>query len=302
MKFLVSITTIVLVFAMNRFHEDYFKDGNNFFEEFGYKNSTEVFKIDQKIRNLIEVFKERQKNRTQILNEIEKNRTQSLNEIECTKTFYEYIKDDNLYNVLDDIMKINMGVKKLSKNFLIEMNAKLKPYLKARSKLAFRRKSLCENSSMKITFSTKTNAGFLAFLNSKKIGQRIGNWIINDSQKLLRLELRLTLNKNWQNIKYAITFSPYPMQHKTSQKRKLDVVIRFTLKKIKEDKNDDNLTITKDEQNWRLTGKHFFNTLYVLIIIFMFKIRFNVIIDFPCHLHFSFPTLVRIRIQIILKR
>ena len=53
MKFLVSITTIVLVFAMNRFHEDYFKDANNLFEEIGYKNSTEVFKIDLKIRNLI---------------------------------------------------------------------------------------------------------------------------------------------------------------------------------------------------------------------------------------------------------
>ena len=64
MKFLVSITTIVLVFAMNRFHEDYFKDANNLFEEIGYKNLTEVFKIDLKIRNLIEVFKERQKNRT----------------------------------------------------------------------------------------------------------------------------------------------------------------------------------------------------------------------------------------------
>ena len=298
MKFLVSITTIVLVFAMNRFHEDYFKDGINFFEEIGYKNSTEVFKIDLKIRKLIEVFKERQKNRTRSLNEIEKNRTRSLNEIECTKTFYEYIKDDNLYNVLDGIMKNNMEVKKLSRNFLIEMNTKLKPYLKARSKLAFRGKSLCENSSMKITFSTKTHAGFLAFLNSKKIGQRIGNWIINDSQRLLRLELRLTLNKNWQNIKYAITFSPYPMQHKASQKHKLDVVIRFTLKKIKE---DNNLTITKDEHYWKLTGKHFLNTLYVLIVIFMFKFRFNLIIDFPCHCHGS-PTLVRIRFQIILKR
>ena len=301
MKFLVSITTIVLVFAMNRFHEDYFKDGNNFFEEIGYKNSTEVFKIDLKIRNLIEVFKERQKNRTRNLNEIEKNRTQSLNEIECTKTFYEYIKDDNLYNVLDDIMKNNMGVKKLSRNFLTEMNTKLKPYLKARSKLAFRGKSLCENSSMKIKFSTKTHTGILAFLNSKQIGHRIANWIINDSQKLLRLELRLTLNKNWQNIKYAITFSPYPMPHKASQKRKLDVVIRFTLKKIKEDKNDDNLTITKDEQNWKLTGKHFLNTLYVLIVIFMFKFRFNVIIDFPCRYH-HYGSLVRIRFQIILKR
>ena len=301
MKFLVSITTIVLVFAMNRFHEDYFKDGNNFFGEIGYKNTTEVFKIDLKIRNLIEVFKERQKNRTRNLNEIENNRTQSLNEIECTKTFYEYIKDDNLYNVLDDIMKNNVGVKKLSRNFLTEMNTKLKPYLNARSKPAFRGKSLCENSSMKITFSTKTHVGFIAFLNSKKTGQRIDNWIINDSQKLLRLEFRLTLNKNWPNIKYAITFSPFTMQHKASQKHKLDLVIRFTLKKIKEDKNDDNLTITKDEQNWKLTGKHFLNTLYVLVVIFMFKFRFNVIIDFPCRCHGS-PTLVRIRFQIILKR
>ena len=76
MKFLVSIAKLVLVFAMNRFHEDYFKDANNFFEEISYKNSTEVFKIDQKIRNFVKVFQERRK-----------NRIRSLNEIECTKTF-----------------------------------------------------------------------------------------------------------------------------------------------------------------------------------------------------------------------
>ena len=211
MKFLLATITLGIVFAMNRFHEDYFKDANNLFEEIGYKNSTEVFKIDQKIRNFVKVFQERRK-----------NRIRSLNEIECTKTF-----------------------------------------------------------------STKTHTRILAFLSFRKIGQIMDDWIIDDSQKLLILELRLTLKKNWRNIKYAITYSPYPMPHHEPQKHKLDVEIRFALRNTKEDKTDNSLMITKDEQNWKLTGKGFINTLYVLIIIFIFNFRFNVIIDF--HSHFSFP-------------
>ena len=126
------------------------------------------------------------------------------------------------------------------------------------------------------------------------------DWIIDDSQKLLILELRLTLKKNWRNIKYAITYSPYPMPHHESQKHKLDVEIRFALRNTKEDKTDNSLMITKDEQNWKLTGKGFINTLYVLIIIFIFNFRFNVIIDFHSHLYG--PILVRFRFQIILMR
>ena len=91
------------------------------------------------------------------------------------------------------------------------------------------------------------------------------------------------------------------MLHHESQKYKLDVEIRFALRNTKEDKADNSLMITKDKHNWKLTGKGFLYTLYVLIVIFMFKFRFNVIIDFPCRCHGS-PTLVRIRIQIILKR
>ena len=294
MKFLVSIiTTLVLVFAMNLFHEDYFKDASNFFEEINYKNSTEVFKIDQKIGNFFEVLQERRR-----------NRTRSLNEIECTKTFYKYIKDDPgyLFYLLDYVMKNNTEVKKLLRKFPIEMKTKskrfqLKPYLRKRTKMAFREKTLCVYSSMKIKFTTKTHTGILAFLSSRQIGQIMDDWIIDDSQKLLRLELRLT--RIWQDFKYAITYSPYPIiPHHESQKHKLDVEIRFALRNTKEDKTDDSLKITKDEQNWKLRGKGFLNTLYVLIIILMCKIRFNVIIDFNCH-HYS---LVRFRFQIILMR
>ena len=96
MKFLLATITFVLVFAMNLFHDDHFKNANNFFKEIVYKNTTEVFHVEKEIRKLIEAFKERQKIRTRSQNEIEKNRTRSLNEIECTKIFYEYIKDDDL--------------------------------------------------------------------------------------------------------------------------------------------------------------------------------------------------------------
>ena len=140
------------------------------------------------------------------------------------------------------------------------------------------------------------------FLSSRRIGQIMEDWVINDSQKLLRLQLRLKMKKNRQNIKYAITFSPYSMPHRNSQKHKLDVEIRFTLRKTKEDKTDNNLMIITDEQDWKLTGQQFINTLYVLIIIFMFKFRFNVIIDFRSYRNCSWRTLVRFRFQIIFKR
>ena len=154
---------------------------------------------------------------------------------------------DDIFNLWDNVLKNNMEVEKLSRKLLIEMKTKLKPYLKARAKLAFKEKSFCENSFMKITFSTKTHPGILAFLSSRKIGQIMDDWIIDDSQKILRLEPRLTLKKNWRNIKYAITYSPYPMPQHESQKHKLDVDIRFALRNTKEDKTDNSLMITKDE-------------------------------------------------------
>ena len=279
----LTIVPISLAIIMNQFHDDI----DFFCEEIGYV-SNEVM-----IKKFLKSFGERKK-----------HMTRSLNEIECTKTFYEFIKEDqyDIFNVWDNVLKSNMEVEKLSMKLLIEMKTKLKPYLKARAKLAFREKSLCENSFMKITFSTKTHPGILAFLSSRKIGQIMDDWVINNSLKLLKLELRLTLNKNWQNIKYAIVFSPYSMPHKDSQKHKIDVEIRFSLRKTIEDKTENNLLITTGQQDWKLTGQHFLNTLYVLIIIFMFKFRFNVIIDFRSYRNCCWRTLVRFRFQIILKR
>ena len=48
------------------------------------------------------------------------------------------------------------------------------------------------------------------------------------------------------------------MPHHESQKHKLDVEIKFAFGNTKEDKTDINL-------NWKLTGKGFLNTVYVLI-------------------------------------
>ena len=207
-----TIVPISLAIIMIQFHDDI----DFFCEEIGYV-SNEVM-----IRKFLKSFGERKK-----------HMTRSLNEIECTKTFYEFIKEDqdDIFNLWDNVLKNNMEVEKLSRKLLIEMKTKLKPYLKARAKLAFREKSLCENSFMKITFS-----------------------------------------------------------------------IRFLLRKTIEDKTENNLLITTDQQDWKLTGQHFLNTLYVLIVIFMFKFRFNVIIDFRSYRNCNWKTLVRFRFQIIFKR
>ena len=310
MKFLLATITLVIIFAINRFHEDNFKDATNFFKEIVYKNTTEVFHVETEIRNLIEPFKERQKNRTRTQNEIEKNRTRSLNEIECTKIFYEYIKDDDLseaWNTKD--LKISdpriFKEIKIWWKFRNEMKNKLKPYLKTRAKMAFEENSLCENSFLKITFSTSTSippVGFLQLLRSKTIGPLL-DFFHSDSQKLIRIELRMILGENF-NIKTMITFSTYTLPHYCcgltnedfSKLEILNVEIRLTLAKTKADETENNLKITKDEQNWELTGQHFLNTLYVLILIFVFKSRFLVIIDFNCQNNDGNSMLVRFQI------
>ena len=312
MKFLLATITLVIVFAMNRFHEDHFKDANIFFKEIVYKNTTEVFHVETEIRKLIEAFKERQKNRTRSQNEIEKNRTRSLNEIECTKIFYEYIKDDDLseaWNTKD--LKISdpriFKEIKISRKFQNEMKNKLKPYLKTRAIMAFGENSLCKNSFMKVTFSTTSlpPVGYLPFLSSK-IGRLLDFFNLNP-QKLLGIQFRLTLGEvfNTKPIKIAYTTrwrlftTPDYLGLTNEDFPKLEILnveIRLTLRKTKEDETDNNLKITKDEQNWEFTGTHFLNTLYVLILIFVFKTRFHVIIDFNCQNNDGKPILVRFQI------
>ena len=311
MKFLLATVTLVIVFAMNRFHEDHFKDANKFFREIVYKNTTEVFHVETEIRKLIEAFKERQKNRTRSQNEIEKNRTRSLNEIECTKIFYEYIKDDDLseaWNTKD--LKISdpriFKEIKISRKFRNEMKNKLKPYLKTRAKMAFGKNSLCENSFLKITFSTTSlpPVGFLPFLSSK-IG-RLLDFFYSNSQKL-KTNFRLTLGEIFDTkpkkigytTRWRLITTPDYLGLTNEDFPKLEILnveIRLTLRKTKEDETDNNLKITKDEQNWEFTGTHFLNTLYVLILIFVFKTRFHVIIDFNCQNNDGKPILVRFQI------
>ena len=302
MKFLLATITLVIVFSMNRFHEDHFKDTNIFFKE----NTTEVFHLKKEIRKFIEAFKERQKNRTRSVNEIEKNRTRSLNEMECTKIFYEYIKDDNLSDAWNTLDTGIFEEKKISRKFRNKMKTKLKPYLKTRAKMAFEGNSLCENSFLKITFSTTRlpPVGFLPFLRSKKIGHLLDFFNLN-SQKLLRIELRLTLEEifNIKKIGYTARWRLFATPGYLSLTNEdfpkleiLNVEIRLTLRKTKEDETENNLTNTKDEQNWELAGKHFLNTLYILILIFAFKSRFHVIIDFNCQNDDGSPMLVRFQI------
>ena len=66
--------------------------------------------------------------------------------------------------------------------------------------------------------------------------------------------------------------------------------------RVKRIRVNQGLGVQKDEQNWELTGTHFFNTLYVLILIFVFKTRFHVIIDFNCQNNDGKPILVRFQI------
>ena len=307
MKLLVACMTLVLVFAMNRFQEDQFKDANNFFKEIVYKNTTEVFHLKKEIRKFIEAFKEKQKNRTRSLNEIEKNRARSLIEIECTKTFYEYIKDDDLYEAWDSLDSGIFEEKKISRKFRNEMKTKLKPYLISRAKTAFGENSLCENSFMKIT--TSTTSTYLLEIFPSFSQKLLSYWNLlgffdMDSQKLLRIELRLTLGEFPFRIKKKITFSTYTLPHYCCGLTKkdlpkleiLNVEIRLTLRKTKEDKTQNNLMITTDEQDWKLIGKHFINTLSVLIIIFVFKTRFYVIIDFNWQNDDGWIALVRFQI------
>ena len=162
MKFLVSITTLILVFAMNRFHEDHFKDANNFFKEIVYKNTTEVFHVKREIKKFIKSFEERQK-----------IRIRSLNEIECTKTFYEYIKDGfihhpaffesynhtyldrNSIEMVRNYKKPKVLTKKEgSRMFLNNLIWKIKDNLKIEAESAFRDTNLCEKSFMIITFTS----------------------------------------------------------------------------------------------------------------------------------------------------
>ena len=311
MKFLLATITLGIVFAMNRFHEDHFKKANIFFKEIVYKNTTEVFHVKKEIRKFIQALNERQKNRTQSFNEKEKNRTRSLNEIECTKIFYEYIKNDHLSQLSDAWNTLDFRIfeeKKISRKFRNEMKTKLKPYLKTRAKMAFGENSLCENNFLKITFSTTTSlppVGFLQFLSSKTIYNlnKLLDFFNLDSQKLLRIELRVILGENF-NIKSRITFSTYTGPHYCCgltyedfpKLEILNVEIRLSLRKTKEDETENNLMNTKDEQNWELTGKHFLNTLYILILIFAFKSRFHVIIDFNCQNDDGSPMLVRFQI------
>ena len=308
MKFLLATITLVIVFSMNRFQDYHAKDTNNVFTKIVYKNTTEIFHLKKEIRKFIEAFKEKQKNLTRVLNEKEKNQTRSLNEIECTKILYKYIKNDHLsqlsnaWNTLDLII---FEEKKISRKFRNEMKTKLKPYLKTRAKMAFEENSLCENSFLKITFSTSTSlppVGFLQLLRSKTIGPLL-DFFHSDSQKLIRIELRMILGENF-NIKSMITFSTYTLPHYCCgltnedfpKLEILNVEIRLTLAKTKADETENNLKITKDEQNWELTGQHFLNTLYVLILIFVFKSRFLVIIDFNCQNNDGNPMLVRFQI------
>ena len=171
--------------------------------------------------------------------------------------------------------------------------------------MAFGENSLCENNFLKITFSTTTSlppVGFLQFLRSKTIGPLLDFFNL-DSQKLLRIELWVILGENF-NIKSRITFSTYPMPHYCCgftnedfpKLEILNVEIRLTLRKTKQDETENNLMNTKDEKNWELAGKHFLNTLYILILIFAFKSRFHVIIDFNCQNDDGSPMLVRFQI------
>ena len=252
MKFLVSITTLILVFAMNRFHEDHFKDANNFFIEIVYKNTTEQFHVKREIRKFIKSFEERQK-----------IRTRSLNEIECTKTFYEYIKEGFIHNptffeTYNHSFLDRNSIEMVTNLEKPQLFWKIKENLKLEAESAFREMSLCEKSFMIIRFTSTC---------------RIENCDLSSdgSQKILRTEISFELDKN--SLKFL--------------DRSNQII---TLTKI------DNLMKTREEKKWELTGKHFLNTLYVLILIFVFKSRFYVIIDFNCQDDDGASMLVRFQI------
>ena len=102
----------------------------------------------------------------------------------------------------------------------------------------------------------------------------------DDSEKILETEISFKLDQD--SLKFL--------------ERNKHIITLTNISDIKILNKINNLMKTREEKNWILTGKHFLNTLYVLILIFVFKSRFHVIIDFNCQDEDGNPMLVRFQI------